>query len=69
LIDAHYFYPEGVTAVAFGRRLGRPVVVTARGNDVTLIPRYRIPRRQILRAAARATAIVTVSQALRAQLT
>ena len=68
LIDAHYLYPDGVAAVALGRRVGKPVVVTARGNDVTLIPRYRIPRRQILRAAARATAIVTVSQALRAQL-
>jgi glycosyltransferase involved in cell wall biosynthesis len=68
LIDAHYLYPDGVVAVALGRRLGKPVVATARGNDVTLIPRYRFPRRQILQAAAQASAIVTVSKALREQL-
>lgn len=68
LIDAHYLYPDGVAAVAFGRSLGRPVVVTARGNDVTLIPRHRIPRWQILRATKRAGAIATVSKALREQL-
>ena len=39
-IDAHYLYPDGVAAVWLGRQLGLPVVVTARGTDVTLIPRY-----------------------------
>ena len=68
LIDAHYLYPDGVTAVALGRHVGRPVVVTARGNDVTLIPRYRVPRWQILRAARHTDAIATVSKALREQL-
>jgi hypothetical protein len=34
LIDAHYFYPDGVAAVLLGRALGRPVVVTARGDDL-----------------------------------
>jgi glycosyltransferase involved in cell wall biosynthesis len=68
LIDAHYLYPDGVAAVALGQRLGRPVVMTARGSDVTLIPRYRNPRRQILRAVAGSAAVVTVSHALRSQL-
>jgi teichuronic acid biosynthesis glycosyltransferase TuaC len=68
LIDAHYFYPDGVAAVHIGCRIGKPVVVTARGTDVTLIPRYRLPRRQILRAAQRAAVIITVSQALRDKL-
>lgn len=68
LIDAHYLYPDGVAAVALGRSVGRPVVVTARGNDVTLIPRHRFPRWQILRAAKRAAAIATVSKALRDRL-
>jgi hypothetical protein len=40
LIDAHYFYPDGVAAVALGRALGRPVTVTARGTDINLIPQY-----------------------------
>jgi glycosyltransferase involved in cell wall biosynthesis len=68
LIDAHYLYPDGVAAVALGRAVGRPVVMTARGNDVTLIPRHAVPRRQILRAASDAGAVVTVSRALRSKL-
>lgn len=68
LIDAHYLYPDGVAAVNLGRRLNRPVVITARGNDVTLIPKYNIPRRQILNACDKSAAIVTVSHALRDQL-
>ncbi|TPG05990.1 glycosyltransferase family 4 protein [Rhodanobacter glycinis] len=65
LIDAHYFYPDGVAAARLGAALGRPVVVTARGTDVTWIPRYGRCRRQIQRAAESAAAIVTVSQALK----
>lgn len=65
LIDAHYFYPEGVAAVRLGMALDRPVVITARGSDVNLIPRHRLPARQIRWAAAHAAAIVTVSDALK----
>ncbi|MGH6902641.1 MAG: glycosyltransferase, partial [Geminicoccaceae bacterium] len=68
VIDAHYFYPDGVAAVMLGRRLGKPVVITARGTDVNLIPDYRLPRRWIRWAAARAAGIVAVSEALRARL-
>ena len=64
-IDAHYFYPEGVAAVWLGRRFGLPVVITARGSDVTQFPDYRGPRRMILRAAADADALITVSAGLR----
>lgn len=68
LIDAHYFYPDGVAAVRLGMALSKPVVISARGSDVTLIPRYRKPRQQIQWAAARAAAVITVSHALRAKL-
>ena len=68
VMDAHYLYPDGVAAVRLGQRLGKPVVITARGTDVTLIPRYRLPRRQILWAAEHAAAIVTVSQSLKQSL-
>ncbi len=64
-IDAHYFYPDGVAAVMLGRRMRVPVVVTARGSDVNVIARHRVPRRRILWAARHAAAVVTVSNALR----
>jgi teichuronic acid biosynthesis glycosyltransferase TuaC len=68
LIDAHYFYPDGVAAVLLGRRLGKPVVITARGTDINLISHYRLARRWIRWAAQRADGIVAVSDALRTRL-
>ena len=64
-IDAHYLYPEGVAAVWLGRRLGRPVVLTARGSDVTQIATYKAPRRLIQAAVQAAAGVITVSSALR----
>lgn len=68
IIDAHYFYPDGVAAVLLGRYFGRPVVITARGTDLSLIPDYALPRRMILWAAAQAAGIVAVCQALKDRL-
>ena len=65
LIDAHYFYPDGVAAVRLGRALGLPVVVTARGTDLNLIPRFAAPRRMIVEAAHQAAGLVTVCAALK----
>ncbi len=65
LVDAHFFYPDGVAAAILAARLGKPLVVTARGTDVSLIPQYVVPRRLIRWAAARAAAIITVCQALK----
>ena len=64
-IDAHYFYPDGVAAVWLGQKLNLPVVVTARGTDVNLIPQYPRPRRMLQQAIAGAAAVVGVSSALR----
>lgn len=65
IIDAHYFYPDGVAAVMLGRALGKPVVVTARGSDLNLIARYFFPRRMIQYAARNCAGIITVCQALK----
>ncbi len=67
-IDAHYFYPDGVAAAELARRLDVPFVVTARGSDVTLLPRYAFPRRMILATARAAAGIVTVCRALKDNL-
>ncbi|HJS86757.1 MAG TPA: glycosyltransferase, partial [Acetobacteraceae bacterium] len=64
-IDAHYVYPDGVAAVWLGRRLGLPVVVTARGTDVNFIPRHAVPRKLIQGALKEAAALIAVSAALK----
>jgi len=65
LIDAHYFYPDGIAAAWLGRRVGRPVVITARGTDLNLIPHYALPRRMIQWAAREASGLITVCKALK----
>jgi teichuronic acid biosynthesis glycosyltransferase TuaC len=67
-IDAHYVYPDGVAAVWLGQRFGLPVVVTARGTDVSLIPQYARPRKLIQEAIAGAAAMIAVSTALKEAL-
>jgi glycosyltransferase involved in cell wall biosynthesis len=57
-----------VAAVLLGRSLGKPVVITARGTDVNLLPEYRVPRRLIRGAATRAAGVVAVAEALRERL-
>lgn len=64
LIDAHYYYPDGVAAAILARRLGKPLVVTARGTDLNLIPQHAYPRKLILETAAQAGASIGVCRAL-----
>ncbi|HRE15873.1 MAG TPA: glycosyltransferase [Rhodocyclaceae bacterium] len=64
LIDAHYYYPDGVAAAAIARALNKPLVITARGTDLNLIPQYPRPRRLILEAAQQAAASIGVCKAL-----
>lgn len=64
LIDAHYYYPDGVAAALLARLFGKPFVVTARGTDLNLVPRYAAPRRLIQWTAARASASISVCRAL-----
>ena len=67
-IDAHYVYPDGVAAVRLGQTLGLPVVITARGSDVTQLPDFFAPRRMIRRALRRVDGLIAVSAALGARL-
>jgi glycosyltransferase involved in cell wall biosynthesis len=68
LIDAHYFYPDGVAAALIARELGKPLVITARGTDINLIPAHALPRMQIQWAARRAAGLITVCDALKRAL-
>ena len=68
IIDAHYFYPDGVSALWIGRNLRRPVVITARGTDINLLPRYNLPRRMICWGITNADRLIAVSEALKEAL-
>ncbi len=68
VIDSHFVFPDGVAAVMLGRRLGKPVAITARGTDVNLMPRYAIPRAMIRWAAQRADRLIAVAAALKVSL-
>lgn len=68
VIDAHYFYPDGVAAAQVARRFSRPLVITARGSDINLIARQPRPRHLIQDAARRAAYVITVSAALKREL-
>jgi teichuronic acid biosynthesis glycosyltransferase TuaC len=65
LIDAHFFYPDGVAAVRLGELFGKPVCVTGRGSDLNVMPGYQGPRRMILEAALKAAANIVVSDSLK----
>ena len=69
LIDAHYFYPDGVAAARMAKALGKPLVITARGTDLNVIAHYPRPKQQVLEASRVAGGLITVSGALGAVLT
>ena len=64
LIDAHYYYPDGVAAALLGKWLDKPYVITARGTDLNLIPEHALPRKMIHWAAKGAQASIGVCAAL-----
>jgi glycosyltransferase involved in cell wall biosynthesis len=64
VIDAHYYYPDGVAAALLAQYFNKPFTVTARGSDINLIAGYSIPRKLMQWASKRACASIGVSQAL-----
>jgi teichuronic acid biosynthesis glycosyltransferase TuaC len=68
LIDAQFYYPDGVAAHWLSRDLGVPFVVTARGTDINLVPRSPLPCRLIRSTGKSAAASITVCTALKDSL-
>ena len=64
VIDAHYYYPDGVAAAILSRRFGKPLTITARGTDLNLIPQHALPRWMMQWAARQADASIGVCSAL-----
>ena len=65
LIDAHYFYPDGVAAMRLAAEFERPFVVTGRGTDLNLIPQLSGPRQKIVQVTETAAHMMTVAGALK----
>ena len=64
VIDAHFLYPDGIAATLLGRRLDKPVLLTARGSDVNQFGEFVIPRRWLSWAVRRADHVFAVSRPL-----
>jgi teichuronic acid biosynthesis glycosyltransferase TuaC len=64
VIDAHYYYPDGVAAALVARHFNKPFTITARGSDINLLTKHSIPRRLMRWAANQACASIGVSGAL-----
>jgi teichuronic acid biosynthesis glycosyltransferase TuaC len=65
IVDAHYFYPDGVAAAKVARELNVPLVVTARGTDINVLGKMPGPARRILWASRQASSVVAVSTRLK----
>jgi teichuronic acid biosynthesis glycosyltransferase TuaC len=68
VVDGHFLYPDGVALAMIGRWLRVPVVLTARGSDVTWYCDRPGPRAMVRWAVRHCAKVVTVSKALRDQL-
>jgi len=61
LIDSHFIYPDGVAAAKIAERLGKPLVLTGRGEDILRFPSLPVVGDQIRWALGRASALVALS--------
>jgi glycosyltransferase involved in cell wall biosynthesis len=64
-IDAHFVYPDGFAAVRLGKRLGLPVVVSARGTDINVYPSFRLIRPMLRWTLTNAAGAIAVSADLK----
>lgn len=68
IIDAHYFYPDGVAAAILAEQLQIPFLITARGTDINVLAKLATTGRRIVWAARRAAGVVAVSTRLKEAL-
>ncbi|MGV3456025.1 glycosyltransferase [Sphingomonas sp.] len=65
VIDASFFFPDGVAAVALGRAFGVPVSIKARGADIHHWGRAPGTAAQVLRAGQAADGLLAVAGSMR----
>lgn len=69
VIDAEFFFPDGVAAVELGRRFDVPVSIKARGSDIHFWGRRPATAGQIREAAHAADGLLSVSEVMRDDMT
>jgi glycosyltransferase involved in cell wall biosynthesis len=69
VIDAEFFWPDGVAAMHLSRATGIPFSIKARGSDIHFWGRQTTIRRQIVEAAKAAHGLLAVSVALKGSMT
>lgn len=65
IVDAQFFYPDGPAAMRIADTLGLPFSVKARGADISHFGHHPATAPQLLAAAAHATGLLAVSDAMR----
>jgi glycosyltransferase involved in cell wall biosynthesis len=68
VLDAHYFYPDGVAGAIIAKLLNVPLTITARGTDINLIPNYSLPRKMIVWAGKVSSFNISVCSALKERM-
>ncbi|NIJ67421.1 glycosyltransferase involved in cell wall biosynthesis [Sphingomonas leidyi] len=68
VISAEFFFPDGPAAVLLGERIGVPVSIKARGSDIHDWGRRKTIGPQVIAAGRRADGVLSVSDALRADM-
>lgn len=68
VIDAHYFFPDGVAASIIAKELNKPLAITARGTDINLFADYKTSGAMIKNAAEHSSTIICVADSLRQKL-
>ena len=64
-IDAHFVYPDGFAACLLGKMLKIPVLVSARGTDMTLYPTFKTIRPLVRWTLQHAAGLAAVSESLK----
>lgn len=64
LVDAQFFYPDGPAAARVAEALGLPLAIKARGADISYWGTRGYALKRMRAAAARASALLAVSEAL-----
>jgi len=68
LIDAHFYYPDGVAASIIAKKIGKPFICTARGSDINLYRQFKRPAGFLRSTITQASANVGVCRDLADQL-